>query len=61
MYSMHFQSTNKARKEILRVYIIFYYIKAFMIKCSGILGTVKGVGQEYATMHGLKYIDTGQQ
>ena len=56
---MHFQSTDKARKENLRARIIFYYIKAFMIKCGDILATVKGV-EENATMHGLKYIDIGQ-
>lgn len=30
-----------------------------MIKCGDILAIVKGVGEENATMHGLKSIDIG--
>lgn len=56
---MQSQSTDKARTQNLRVHIIPYYIKTFMIKCGDILATVKGV-EENATMHGLKYIDIGQ-
>lgn len=55
MYSMHFESTGKARKENPRGHIIFYYIKFFTIKCDDVLGTVKGV-EDNATMHDLKYI-----
>lgn len=58
MYSKHFESTGKARKENPRGHIIFYYMKFFMVKCDDVLATVKGVGEENATMHDLKY--TGQ-
>lgn len=55
---MHFESTGKARKENPRGHIIFYYMKFFMVKCDDVLATVKGVGEENAAMHDLKY--TGQ-
>lgn len=54
-YSMHFESTGKARNENPRGNIIFYYIKFFMMKCDDVLATVKGV-DENAKMHDLKYV-----
>lgn len=59
MYSMHFQSTDKARKrEPQRTYFLLY--RSFHDQMWWYLATVKGVGEENTTMHGLKYIDVRQ-